>query len=239
MPPLLEVDHITAGYGKVEILHDLSIAVPAGTVVALLGPNGAGKTTTLRAVSGTLRLWRGQIRLDGGRLDGRAPFEITRRGVTLIPEGRGIFPGLNVRDNLEVAGRAARKTKAEEYQEHLDTVLSIFPRLRDRLSQRAATLSGGEMQMLALCRAFLAQPRLLMMDEISMGLAPRVVEQLFETVAELKARGLTILLVEQYLTYALRFADVCYVLGKGRVSFVGEPGELRDGALTSSYLGVG
>jgi branched-chain amino acid transport system ATP-binding protein len=241
MPPLLEVDGVTSGYGKVEILRDLTIGVPDGTVVALLGPNGAGKTTTLRVISGTLPVWRGQVMYDGQRLDHHSPYEIARRGITLVPEGRGIFPGLNVRENLEIGVRASTGAdNGESRAERLETVLETFPRLRERLSQRAGTLSGGEQQMLALSRAFLGNPRLLLMDEISMGLAPRIVEQLFESVNELRQRGLTIVLVEQYLTYALRFADICYVLAKGRIEFVGEPGELRDSeALASSYLGAG
>jgi len=238
VPPLLEVDGVTSGYGKVEILHDLCIAVPEGTVVALLGPNGAGKTTTLRVISGTLPVWNGQVQYEGERLDGRSAFEIARRGITLVPEGRGIFPGLEVRENLEIGVRAGNN--GESRRVRMERVLDTFPRLRERLSQRAGTLSGGEQQMLALSRAFLGNPRVLLLDEISMGLAPRIVEQLFESVAELRERGLTIVLVEQYLTYALRLADICYVLAKGRVEFVGEPGELRDSeALASSYLGGG
>ena len=238
MPPLLEVDGVTSGYGKVEILHDLSIGVPEGTVVALLGPNGAGKTTTLKVISGTLPVWNGQVCLDRERLDGHTAYDIARRGVTLVPEGRGIFPGLDVRENLEIGVRAG--DNGESRAARMDRVLETFPRLKERLAQRAGTLSGGEQQMLAVSRAFLGNPRVLLMDEISMGLAPRIVEQLFESVAELRDRGLTIVLVEQYLTYALRLADICYVLAKGRVEFVGEPGELRDSeALASSYLGAG
>src|SRR5437764_12437196 len=240
MPPLLEVDRVTSGYGKVEVLHDLSVSVPEGTVVALLGPNGAGKTTTLRTISGTLPVWQGRIRLDGRRVDGRSAYEIATRGVTLVPEGRGIFPGLEVKENLTIAANAARGVDAAWRERELERVFESFPRLRERLRQRAGTLSGGEQQMLALSRAFLSRPRVLLMDEISMGLAPRLVEQLFDSVAELKARGQTIVLVEQYLTYALRFADICYVLAKGSVAFVGEPNELRDSeALASSYLGAG
>ena len=235
MPPLLELEHVHSGYGKVEILHDLSLAVPEGTIVALLGPNGAGKTTTLRVISGTLPCFSGDVRLEGQRINGCSAYEIARRGVTLVPEGRGIFPGLNVKENLEIGAHASdeagRQTRVEQ-------VLESFPRLEERLNQRAGTLSGGEQQMLALSRAFLSQPKLLLMDEISMGLAPRIVEHLFERVAELKERGHTMILVEQYLTYALRLADICYVLAKGRIEFVGEPAELRDSeALASSYLG--
>jgi branched-chain amino acid transport system ATP-binding protein len=227
----LELSGVTTGYGKVEVLHDLWLSVPAGSVVALIGPNGAGKTTTLRALAGTLPVWRGSIALTGQRIDGLRAVDRARRGLTLIPEGRGVFPGLSVR-----ADRSAREPVRRA---RLDDVLETFPRLRERLDQRAGTLSGGEQQMLALSRALLADPKVLLMDELSMGLAPKIVEQLFETVGDLKARGLTILLVEQYLTYALRYADICYVLSKGRVSFVGEPAELRDSdELSSSYLGA-
>jgi branched-chain amino acid transport system ATP-binding protein len=240
VPAQLEVDHVTTGYGKVEVLHDVSLAVPSGSVVALLGPNGAGKTTMLRAISGTLPAWRGRIRLDGKTISGRSPYEIATRGLTLIPEGRGIFPGLDVRDNITIGANAARGLRSRERARNIERVLDLFPRLRERLDQRAGTLSGGEQQMLSLSRAFLASPRVLMMDEISMGLAPTIVEQLFDSVATLKAEGLTIVLVEQYLTYALRYADLCYIMAKGSVVFAGEPGELRDSdALTSSYLGVG
>jgi branched-chain amino acid transport system ATP-binding protein len=240
VPPLLEVDRLTTGYGKVEVVHGFSMSVPAGTVVALLGPNGAGKTTTLRALSGTLPVRKGTIRLEGQRLNGLSAYQIAARGVTLIPEGRGVFPSLSVRDNLAIAARAARLADAEQRQVRLDRVLETFPRLRERMNQRAGTLSGGEQQMLALSRALLADPKVLLLDEISMGLAPMIVEELFENVAQLRAQGLTIVLVEQYLTYALRLADICYLLAKGSAAFVGEPAELADsGALTSSYLGVG
>jgi branched-chain amino acid transport system ATP-binding protein len=239
VPLRLEVDRVTSGYGKVEILHDLSIAVPPGSVVALLGPNGAGKTTTLRAISGTLPHWRGRTLLDGERISGKSTYEIARAGVTLVPEGRGIFPSLGVRENLAIAAHAT-PGDADRRAGRIDFALTQFPRLKERIDQQAGTLSGGEQQMLALSRALMAEPKVLLLDEISMGLAPRIVAQLFEIVAGLRAAGLTIVLVEQYLTYALKLADVCYLLAKGRVAFVGEPSELTDSdVLTSSYLGVG
>jgi branched-chain amino acid transport system ATP-binding protein len=238
VPPLLELDHVTTGYGKVEVLHDVHLVVPHATVVALLGPNGVGKTTTLRAISGTLPCWRGAIRLDGRRIDGQPPHRIAAAGVTLVPEGRGIFPGLDVADNLRIAANAGPGPAAAREAE-LDRVLDRFPRLAERRSQRAGTLSGGEQQMLAVSRAFLAKPRLLLVDEISMGLAPQIVERLFDDIAELKRQRIAILLVEQYLTYALRLADICYVMARGRIAFVGEPSEVRDSAvLASTYLGT-
>jgi branched-chain amino acid transport system ATP-binding protein len=234
VPPLLELERVRAGYGRVQILHDLSVSVPAGRVVALLGPNGAGKTTTLRCIAGLLPLVAGRIRFDGRRIDGRPPHEVARAGVLLVPEGRGIFPGLTVRENLEIAARAANGAAPAS----IDEAVAVFPRLGERINQVAGTLSGGEQQMLALSRALLGRPRLLLVDEISMGLAPLFVERLFEALAELRRRGMTIVLVEQYLTHALRLADICYVLAKGRVAFVGEPAELRGGeVLAGSYLG--
>jgi branched-chain amino acid transport system ATP-binding protein len=239
MPAALRLDGVVAGYGRVEILHGVSLAVPEGAVVALLGPNGAGKTTTLRTISGTVPLTRGTIRLHGRSIGGRSASAIARLGVALIPEGRGIFPSLSVADNIEIAVRSAPETSEAQRRAGLDRVVATFPRLGERLSQPAGTLSGGEQQMLALSRALVSRPRVLMMDEISMGLAPIVVDQLFDAVAALRAEGSTILLVEQYLTHALRLADICYVLAKGEVAFVGEPAELRDPVVVSGYLGVG
>ncbi len=238
MPALLEADRITTGYGRVEVLHGLDLRVPEGGVVAVLGPNGVGKTTLLRTISGTLPVWDGEIRLDGRRLSGRSAYEIARAGVTLIPEGRGIFPGLEVGENLAVASRAARSADGEQRERRLAQVFEVFPRLEERYHQLAGTLSGGEQQMLALSRAFLAEPRVLLLDEISMGLAPIIVEELFENVARLKEEGQTIVLVEQYLTHALRLADLCYVLSKGRVVFCGEPDELAESeVLSGAYMG--
>ena len=238
MAGLLATEGLTTGYGRIEVIHELSLGVPEGSVVALLGANGAGKTTTLRAIAGTLPVWRGGVYVDGARIDGRSAFEIAAMGLTLIPEGRGIFPGLTVDENLEIAANAARAGDGRLRDGRRRRVLQMFPRLEERIEQRAGTLSGGEQQMLALSRAFLATPRVLLLDEISMGLAPRVVEQLFESVSALRDEGLTIVLVEQYLTYALELSDICYVLAKGKFVFAGEPAELRNSnTLASSYLG--
>jgi branched-chain amino acid transport system ATP-binding protein len=227
-PDQLELRGLHAGYGRIEVLRDVSLRVPAGSVVALLGPNGAGKTTTLNAIAGTIPITAGDLQLQGRSIRRLSAYERARRGVILVPEGRGVFPGLSVRENLELVVRGSGCDSATREQ-RLDEVLTVFPRLRERLTQRAGTMSGGEQQMLALSRAFLTDPKVLLMDEISMGLAPQLVEDLFEAVATLRSRGATIVLVEQFLTYALRFADICYVLSKGRVSFVGEPSELRSG----------
>ena len=235
MSDLLALEHVTAGYGRVQVLHDLSLRVPAGSVVALLGPNGAGKTTTLNVISGTVEARRGRVLLDGRNIRRLSAYQRARRGVTIVPEGRGIFPGLSVHDNLDIAVHAPKNADESWRREQLERVLGLFPRLRERANQRAGTLSGGEQQMLAMSRALLARPKILLLDEISMGLAPQVVQQLFQTVAQLKEDGLTIVLVEQYLTYALRLADICYVMAKGRIAFLGEPAELRGTQSLSAY----
>jgi branched-chain amino acid transport system ATP-binding protein len=226
----LELRGVYAGYGKIGVLRDLDICVPAGSVVALLGPNGAGKTTTLNAIAGTIPVTRGDLLLQGRSVRALSAYGRARRGIVLVPEGRGVFPSLTVKENLELVVRGSG-ADAETREQRLIEVLDVFPRLAERLSQRAGTMSGGEQQMLALSRAFLTSPKVLLMDEISMGLAPQLVEDLFEAVQTLRARGATIVLVEQFLTYALRFADICYVLGKGRVTFVGEAAELRNGGI--------
>ena len=234
MPPLLSVEHLRTGYGRIEVLRDVTLAVPGGSVVALLGANGAGKTTALRAISGLLPVWDGSIRLGDRRIDGKTPHTIAHLGLALVPEGRGVFPGLSVGEHLSIAARAALDIPpghagSAERHRRIDEVLDVFPALRSRTAQRAGFLSGGEQQMLAMSRAFISRPRVLLLDEISMGLAPLIVDRLYAGVAQLKDTGITLLVVEQYLTHALRVADLCYVMAKGRVAFVGEPSELRSG----------
>jgi branched-chain amino acid transport system ATP-binding protein len=237
-PPQLELRGVHAGYGRIEVLRDLSLAVPAGTVVALLGPNGAGKTTTLSTIAGILPVTGGDVLLRGRSIRSLSAYERSSRGVVLIPEGRGLFGAHSEEENLELFVRATGLSGGER-RHRLEEVLVTFPRLRERLAQRAGTMSGGEQQMLALSRAFLSDPTVLLMDEISMGLAPQLVDDLFRAVGTLRDRGLTIVLVEQFLTYALRFADLCYVLGKGSVTFVGEPHEIRAGAGVGYLDGTG
>jgi branched-chain amino acid transport system ATP-binding protein len=204
------------GYGAVEVLHGIDLDVPTGRLTALLGPNGAGKTTLLSAIAGLLPL-HGTIRWRGLDLAGVAPDARARLGMLLIPERRGIFGSLSVQENLEVfAGRG----------KPLEPAFEAFPVLGQRLTQQAGSLSGGEQQMLAMSRALLQSPRLLLLDEISFGLAPRVTRQLFEVVAGLARAGTTVVLVEQYLNDALRMADVVYVLARGEIAFAGEPAEL-------------
>jgi branched-chain amino acid transport system ATP-binding protein len=234
--PALELTDVRAGYGRIEVLHGVSLRVPAGSVVALLGPNGVGKTTTLRAISGTVAVSGGAIRLAGRRIDNRRPSAIAARGLTLVPEGRGVFPALTVEDNLRIAHHGAPAAQAGPWEAWLDEIVATFPRLGERLQQRAGSLSGGEQQMLAVCRALVGEPEVVLFDELSMGLAPLVVAELFDRVAALRDAGRTIVLVEQYLTYALGLADLCYVLSKGRVAWLGEPGELTRSATAAAFL---
>ncbi|MEO7427901.1 MAG: ABC transporter ATP-binding protein [Acidimicrobiales bacterium] len=234
----LELQDVRAGYGRIEILRGVDLQVPTGSVVALLGPNGVGKTTTLRAISGTLPVTSGAIRLNGRRIDNRRASAIAARGLVLVPEGRGVFPSLSVLDNLRVAHHGAPADLAGPWNAWLDEITAIFPRLGERLEQAAGSLSGGEQQMLAVCRALVGSPEVVLFDELSMGLAPLVVAELFERVAALRDAGRTIVLVEQYLTYALELADLCYVLAKGRVVWAGEPSEIRHSPAASALLGV-
>jgi branched-chain amino acid transport system ATP-binding protein len=232
----LELVDVRAGYGRIEILRGMSFTVPQGSVVALLGPNGVGKTTTLRAISGTLPVSSGAIRLQGRRIDNRRASDIAARGLVLVPEGRGVFPSLTVRDNLHVAHRSAPSSSTPGWGDWLGEVTTTFPRLGERLEQTAGSLSGGEQQMLAICRALVGDPAVVLFDELSMGLAPLVVGELFDRVAALRDAGRTIVLVEQYLKYALELADLCYVVAKGSVAWAGEPSELRHLPSAAAYL---
>ena len=235
MRPLLRLRGVEARYGRFVALSGVSLVVPEGSVVALLGPNGAGKSTMLRTISGMLSPSRGQITFDGARIDGVADYKIARMGLGHIPEGRGIFPGLSVRENLLMAHYGADSNGDTS----LARVYELFPVLEGRKGQTAGTLSGGEQQMLSLARAIVTRPRLLMLDELSLGLAPRLVAQLFEDVRAIRESGTTILLVEQYVRHALRLADIVVILHKGKIRFIGEPGELEhDERLVESYLGT-
>jgi branched-chain amino acid transport system ATP-binding protein len=226
---LLELDGVSVSYDGARAIEDVSLVVPDGSVVALLGPNGAGKTTTLKAISGLTPLDAGRITFRGERVDGMAANRIARKGITHVPEGRGIFPALSVNENLTLATRAPGG---------VERMLDAFPVLGRRREQQAATLSGGEQQMLALARAFAGETPLLMVDELSLGLAPMLVDQLYLAIAELAAQGRAILLVEQYVERALGLAELVYVFAGGRVVFAGEPGEIAHaGGLVGSYLG--
>lgn len=233
LPPRLRVDGLCASYAGLRVLYDVSLVVPEGSVVALLGANGAGKTTTLRAISGLVRPEAGTVELDGRRISGQRASRIARAGVLQVPEGRGVFPSLSVRANLQMGAYAAQRDDADLVAEAVER----FPDLGSRLDQAAGALSGGQQQMLALARVLVARPRLLLLDEISMGLAPRIVSQLFEQVRLMAQAGATILVVEQYVKRALDLADYAYVLDRGRIVDVGEPADLSSGGLVSSYLG--
>jgi branched-chain amino acid transport system ATP-binding protein len=234
-PAALEVHNLRVAYGGVVAVRDVSLTVPSGAVVALLGPNGAGKSTTLRAISGVVRTQRGTIVVEGERIERRPAYRIARLGVVHVPEGRGVFPSLTVRENLEMA--AAALTGASDRPDPVAEGARLFPVLGNRLRQLAGSLSGGEQQMLALARALMVRPRVLMVDEISMGLAPLIVGQLFDALRQLAASGVSLLVVEQYVEAALDLADYVYVMDKGVVVDVGQPADLRAGGLASSYLG--
>jgi branched-chain amino acid transport system ATP-binding protein len=238
--PLLELRGVTVNYGQIAAVRDLSLAVGAGELVALLGANGAGKTTTLRTISGLQRPRRGEIYFDGRRIDRLGAEQVARMGIAHLPEGRGMFPRLSVAENFRMAGYGAG-VSGETYTERLEAALKLFPVLGERMGQLAGTLSGGQQQMLAVARALVTKPRLLMIDELSFGLAPVVVKQLFALLPTILADGTAILLVEQFVGQALAVASWAYVLEKGEVSFAGPAATLaqRDGFVESSYLGSG
>jgi branched-chain amino acid transport system ATP-binding protein len=234
MSTLLRVDGIEAGYRDLVAVRDVTLEVRTGEVVALIGGNGAGKTTTLRAITGLLPVRRGRIELDGDRIDGRAPSEVVGRGIAHVPEGRQLFPTLSVRENLELGARG-RATRAAD----LEAIFALFPRLRERERQLAGTLSGGEQQMCAIGRGLMARPRLLLLDEPSLGLAPVMVKLIFETIATVNARGTSILLVEQNVARALALSHRAYVLENGRIVLEGPRAELQRSAhIKQAYLGL-
>jgi branched-chain amino acid transport system ATP-binding protein len=235
--PLLEVRGLCAGYGPVQVLFGVDLDVHAGEVVAVLGPNGAGKTTLLRALAGRLRPSAGTVTLDGEPVGGLSPERVVGRGLVHVAEGRHVFPGLTVAENLRL-GAYARRVGKDQFAAELDRVVQLFPRLAERSKQPAGRLSGGEQQMLVLARALLAGPRILMVDEASLGLAPNVVAFLFDTLRRLTEGGLTVLLVEQYVGLALKLAGRGYVLRRGRVALAGTSAELgQAGVVEASYLG--
>jgi branched-chain amino acid transport system ATP-binding protein len=226
----LSVQRLRAGYGATKVLHGVDLEVAPGTVVALLGANGAGKTTLLRACSGLLRASSGAVMLDGEDVTGLAPHALARRGLCHVPEGRAIYPDLTVTENLKIFADGA--------SDAIERGTAPFPALRAKLAQRAGTLSGGEQQMLALTRAYLCQPRYVLLDEVSLGLAPMIVDVIFDSLRELAAKGAAMLLVEQYVHKALELADTYYVLAKGRVAFSGMSSELDTEQLAEAYLGA-
>ena len=234
---LLEVSGLHAGYKEVPVLRDINLTVEQGDIVAVVGSNGAGKTTLLRTISGLLAPTQGQIRLRDQPIHGRAPHHIVEAGVVQVPEGRQLFPHMTVLENLEMGAYNPRAGRQRE--ESLTSVFDLFPVLAERRKQLARTLSGGEQQMLAIGRALMARPTLLMMDELSLGLAPVLVERLFETIKEINARGTTILIVEQNVVESLGLADKAYVLENGQIVMEGSGRTLlEDASLMEAYLGV-
>jgi branched-chain amino acid transport system ATP-binding protein len=229
---LLQLSGVRAAYDGVTVLHRVDLSVSAGQVVALLGPNGAGKTTTLRVAAGVHPVQSGRLLLGGRDVTGAAPRDLARAGVCLIPEGRGLFPNLSVRDNLQMMTFTGRGREQVE-----QVAFTRFPVLAKRASQQAGTLSGGEQQMLALARGLATDPAVLMLDELSMGLAPLVVGKLYEQVAEIAAQGVAVLVVEQFAAAALAIADHAAVLVRGRVERQGPPDDVLRAELSALYLG--
>ena len=231
--PILEMSGVRAGYGIIDVLHGVDLTVMPGEVFALFGPNGAGKSTTLRVASGQIAPSGGSVKISGREVNGVRPHALAKAGVCLIPEGRGVFPNLTVNDNLRMWARSGTP-----YRVIAEKSFHYFPRLHERRNQLAGTLSGGEQQMLAVGRALMSRPKLMMMDEPSLGLAPLVVKGIFDIIKEINKQGVTILLIEQNANMALHTADMGYVLETGRITLSG-PGKelLKDEAVKRAYLG--
>ncbi len=231
--PVLDLRGVRASYGTIEVLHGVDLAIRPGEVMAVLGPNGAGKTTMLAVLAGLHPLAGGDMYLAGRRVNGAQPEDLARAGLCLVPEGRGVFPNLTVRENLWMMSFSRRSLRDIE-----ETTYERFPRLKDKHGQMAGTLSGGEQQMLAIARALMAKPRLLLLDEPSLGLAPMLVNRIFSVISRLKETGVTILLVEQNARKALEIADRAYVMETGRVILEGDARELAaNPEIEKAYLG--
>jgi branched-chain amino acid transport system ATP-binding protein len=232
--PALELRDVRAAYGRIEVLHGVSFIVPPGTVFALLGPNGAGKSTVLKVISGRMTPTEGCVHIAGTHVNGAAPQKLVRAGVCSIPEGRGIFPNLTVADNIRMMTYRGGLS-ASEVQEQ---AFARFPKLGQRRTQLAGTMSGGEQQMLAMARSLTTDPSLLLLDEISMGLAPLIVAELYELVGQLAADGISILVVEQFARTALAIADYAAIMVHGQITRVGQPEDVAD-EVSAAYLGAG
>ena len=231
----LDVRDLRAGYGGLPVLHGISLIAPAGRITVLVGANGAGKTTLLKTLAGVMPPVSGEVRVDGEALSKDTPADRVRRGMALVPEGRHLFPEMSVRENLELGGYLATRPQREDM---LEEVVRIFPRLGERLTQMAGTMSGGEQQMLAIGRALMSRPRLLLLDEPSLGLAPKLVDEMFAALRRINQAGTTLLLVEQNVFQALAVADFAYVLGHGEMIAEGAAWELRGSPLIQRvYLG--
>jgi branched-chain amino acid transport system ATP-binding protein len=229
---MLEITGVTAGYGGATVLQDVTLSVPSSTAVALLGPNGAGKTTLLRVASGLLKPVRGRVEMDGKDVTGMRTHAMARVGLCHIPEGRGIFPSLSVHDNLVLESPKGRE------RESIEEAVSAFPLLGTRLRQTAGSLSGGEQQMLALVRTFVAHPKVVVVDEPCLGLAPIVVDQIFAALRRIVESGAALLLVEQYVHRALTLATTAYLMNRGQIVFTGPSEELESEGLFERYVGV-
>jgi branched-chain amino acid transport system ATP-binding protein len=234
---MLELKDVHARYGAITALRGVSLSVSRGELVALLGVNGAGKSTTLGCIAGVLRPWKGDILFQGNSILGKSPEQIARLGISLVPEGRDIFPSLTVEENLRL-GAFTRREKSE-FSQNLGEVFALFPVLKQRLQQPGGTLSGGEQQQLAIGRALMSSPRLLMLDEPSLGLAPALVDHIFELIARLHQRGVTILLVEQNVERSLEIVDRAYLMNTGLIENQGSPQQLRAQAdIEGMYMGI-
>ena len=233
---MLAVNDLNLSYGGFQALVDITLQVKRDQIVSILGSNGAGKSTLLKAVSGLLKPSSGSIHYDGGRIDHLDPHEIVRLGLALVPEGRKIFPSLTVLENLLIGSYVpeARRTKDEQ----LENVFELFPRLKERKGQFGSTLSGGEQQMLAIGRALMSRPRLIVFDEISLGLSPIIVQHLYETVNQIKQRGMVVVLVEQDVKRSLRTADFAYILQEGKIRLEGDPRGFTEEGVKKAYFGL-
>ncbi|MCU1366183.1 MAG: branched-chain amino acid transporter ATPase [Ilumatobacteraceae bacterium] len=227
----LELRDVTAGYSGTTVLRNIDLAIPVGVVTALLGPNGAGKSTLLKTVSGLIRPTSGSVHLDGVDVSKFAPFQRAALGLCHIPEGRGVFRSLTVRENLRLQAQPGTEAEATE------RCIAAFPILGERIGQIAGTLSGGQQQMLAMCRAYARSPRLVLVDEASLGLAPIVVDEIFTFLATITAEGSSLLIVDQFVSRALAMASTAYLLARGEIAFAGTSAELRDGDMFQRYLG--
>ena len=236
---LLNIDNLHVSYGKIKAIKGISLQVSQGEIVALVGANGAGKTTLLKTISGILTPAEGSVSFEGKDLTKVKPFQRVVEGICQAPEGRGIFPGMTVQENLEI-GKYSRSAAKDEMSDDLEMVYGLFPRLKERQKQAGGTLSGGEQQMLSISRALMSRPRLLLLDEPSMGLAPMFIAQIFSIIQKIKTQGMTILLVEQNASKALNIADRAYVLETGLITKQGTGQEmLNDPAVRTAYLGTG
>jgi branched-chain amino acid transport system ATP-binding protein len=237
MEPVLQIEGLESGYGEVQVLWGISLAVYPGKMTTIIGANGAGKTTTLRTIMGTIRPWKGRIRMNGEDVTQLSPHAKAKRGLVLVPEGRQLFPDMSVEENLEMGAYAHRARKRKK--DNFDRVYETFPRLKERRKQASITLSGGEQQMLAMGRGLMQEPVVLMIDELSLGLAPVLAQQLFLTLKTLRKQGLTIVLVEQNVHLALALSDHTYVFAEGRVEIEGDSREVANkDEVRRAYLGL-